>query len=291
MEGSAAVSAEQAVSRLSAATQEPFVLVGRLSGGETGAYEVAGPSGRRLVMKWDLSPLSAQHRREAVDLTARLRRDAGWPVPEQWTIDSDGCLFVLQEYMSGASVDVLGHGIVDRLLSLHAARVGLAGSTDPSDWPHGLIATLTVGGEGYCRHESLRTYSQQTADLLVRIKNWGGTLRPADLDGRDIVHCDLHPGNLLQADGQLSAIVDTDFVKIGDAAFDLVVLALTSLTLPCEPGVRSRLFSAGFDGLSAVRRRTYLGHLFIRFLDWSIQRDNREEVDFWLAQESRMREF
>jgi hypothetical protein len=291
MEGSVAVSAEHAVSRLAAATQEPFVLVGRLSGGETGAYEVTDPSGRRLVMKWELSPVSAQHRLEAVGLTTRLRRDAGWPVPEQWTIDSDGCLFVLQEFMSGASVDVLGHAIVDRLLRLHTARVGLAGSADPSDWPHGLIATLTVGGDGYCRHESLRTYSQRTAELLVRIKNWGGTIHPGDLDGYDIVHWDLHPGNLLQADGQLSAIVDTDFVKVGDAAFDLVALALTSLTISCEPGVRRRLFSVAFDGLSAPRRLAYLGHLFIRFLDWSIRRNNHEEVDFWLAQESRMREF
>ena len=62
--------------------------------------------------------------------------------------------------------------------------------------------------------------------------------------GRDIVHWDLHSGNLLISNGSLAAVVDTDFAVVGDASFDLVTLALTSLTIPCEPGVRTRLFAS-----------------------------------------------
>ena len=87
-----------------------------------------------------------------------------------------------------------------------------------------------------------------------------------------MVHWDLHPGNLLAGPDGLSAIVDTDFAAVGDGAFDLVMLATASLALPCEPGVRTRLSRAAFEGLGDTKRRAYLAHLFVRFLDWAIRR-------------------
>jgi aminoglycoside phosphotransferase (APT) family kinase protein len=140
-----------------------------------------------------------------------------------------------------------------------------------------------VGGEGYCRHESLRDYDERTAALVAGIESFGRAVHPDDLDAGDVVHFDLHPGNILHQRGRLSAVVDTDFAQVGDAAFDLVTLALASLALSCDRGVRSRLFAAAFDGLSDVRRRAYLGHLFIRFLDWPIRRGRHDEVGFWLG--------
>lgn len=65
---------------------------------------------------------------------------------------------------------------------------------------------------------------------------------------------------MLEEAGNLSAVVDTDFAVVGDAAFDLVALALSSLTLPCDEGVRDRL----------------------RLLDWSIRRHRAEAVEYWL---------
>ena len=41
-----------------------------------------------------------------------------------------------------------------------------------------------------------------------------------------------------------TAVIDNDFVTVGDAAFDLVTLALTSLVTPSEPGVVTRLSQA-----------------------------------------------
>ncbi len=146
-----------------------------------------------------------------------------------------------------------------------------------------LITTLAVGGHGYCRHESLRGYDTRTRSLIERIEVFGASLEVEDFVGDDVVHWDLHPGNLLVDANGLSAVVDTDFAIVGDAAFDLVMLALTSLPLTCEPGVRSRLFAEAFDQLNEVRSQAYLGHLFVRLIDWPIRRNSPAEVEFWLA--------
>jgi aminoglycoside phosphotransferase (APT) family kinase protein len=159
----------------------------------------------------------------------------------------------------------------------------LADPHDPVRWPDNLITTLTIGGTGYCRHDSFEGYDERTRALIRRVESFGRSLKAEDFVGGDLVHWDLHPGNLLVAGGDLSAVVDTDFVMAGDAAFDLVMLAVTSLSLECEAGVRSRLFSEAFDNLDELRAQAYLGHLFVRLIDWPIRRNSPAEVFFWLA--------
>ena len=198
-------------------------------------------------------------------------------------VDVDDVRFVIQEFMPGVPLERVDHQLVDRLLDLHARRLGLARAGDPDHWASTLIETLTVGGEGYCLHSSLRDFDGRTRSLVERVEAFGSAIDEADLTGRDIVHGDLHSGNLLVTDGSLAAVVDTDFSAVGDAGFDLVTLALTSLTLPCEPGVRTRLFSSAFDNLDDLRAQAYLAHLFLRVIDWPIRRHQVDEVEFWLA--------
>lgn len=132
-------------------------------------------------------------------------------------------------------------------------------------------------------HESLRLYDHRSRDLVARIEEFGRSIRPADLVGRDIVHWDLHPGNILADDERLRPITDTDFAVVGDARFDLVARAVGSLAISCDDGVRSRLFGAAFEGLGDVEGTTYVGHLLVRIIDWLIRRGKPEEVEFWLA--------
>ena len=61
-------------------------------------------------------------------------------------------------------------------------------------------------------------------------------------------------------------------------------------TLRCEQAVHSLLFAAAFDSLDEVRTQAYLGHLFIRLLDWPIRRGRTDEIEFWLAQADQMRD-
>jgi hypothetical protein len=282
--------AEQAVALLREATGEPYELVGRLSGGETGAHEVRHRSdGERLVLKWEIDPASQLLRRDGVELAERLRTQAGWPVPRQLVIEGHECLFVLQDFMAGGPVRAVTPELADELLRLHGTRLGLGGRRAGSVWAERLIRTLVVGGSGYCQHDPLRRYDARTAAVVREVEALGARVSPDDFTGSDIVHWDLHPGNLLTEDGKLSAVVDNDFCTVGDASFDLVMLALTSTALPCAPGVRHDLFRQAFDPLPPVRRAAYLGHLFIRLLDWPIRRGSVDEVEHWLSQVERCR--
>jgi hypothetical protein len=276
------VGPEDAVQLLRRATNEPFELVGRLQGGETGAHEVRGPGGERLVLKWDTDARSQELRRAAVVLTDRLRAEAGWPVVEQDVLEVDGCLLVLQQFLGGREPDILTNAMTDQLLGLHAARLGLSDAPSSRPWADRLVETLVHGGHGYCLHESLRRHSAGTADLVGEVEAFGCSLSGSDLLGADIVHWDLHTGNLLVDEHGISGVVDTDFCDVGDAAFDLVMLALTSHAVECEEGVRGRLAEAALEPLPERRRRAYLGHLFIRLLDWPIRRGAEGEVELWL---------
>ena len=282
---------EHAVVAAEETTGDSYELVGRLSGGETGAHEVRRASdGERMVLKWETEPESQTLRREGVELTERLRIEAGWPVPRQRTVETPGCLLVLQSFMAGDPIDNLTSGLVDELLRAARPAARARGRSVPeSARPQRLIRTLVEGGRNYCLHESLRGYDARTAGLVAEIEAFGARVDPDDLRGRDIVHWDWHLGNLLAHNGLLSAVIDTDFCAVGDAAFDLVTLALSSSTVTCASGVRRDLFHRALDPLPPVRRTAYLGHLFIRVLDWPIRRGSDDEVEYWLAQVERCR--
>lgn len=79
-----------------------------------------------------------------------------------------------------------------------------------------------------------------------------------------------------------------DYVRIGDAAFDLTMLAIASLGVTVDPGVRSRLFDHGVNALPQVKHDVYVANLLLRYLDWSIRKSRLAEIDFWLAQTDRL---
>lgn len=151
-----------------------------------------------------------------------------------------------------------------------------------------MIEVLVEGGNGYCLHQPLRDFDKRTRRVVERIEEIGRSLRVDDLVGNDIVHGDLHPGNILQVDGKLTAVVDMDYTRVGDAAFDLTMLALGSLGVTVDPGVRSRVFERGVHSLPEANRRAYLANLVLRNLDWPIRKNRPAEIEFWLAETDRL---
>ena len=158
-------------------------------------------------------------RLRAVGLTDRLREQAGWPVPRQYTVEADGCLFVIQDLVPGAPVGMLTHALVDRLLELHArAPRPRTRRTTNSTWPDALIADVDDR-----RRRLLRARVTPAPRRRGRLawssafEQIGRDARPSTLVGGDIVHWDWHPGNLLEVDGELTAVIDNDFVTTGDA--------------------------------------------------------------------------
>ena len=276
------LSPAQAVAEFSAAVGVGFEVVGPLSGGETGATEIRSAAGDRRVLKWEADPLNIAARTEGAQLAARLGAEAGWPVPHQQLVEHDGWLLVAQEFMAGDPVTGLSESLVDDLLGLHHARLGLGATQPGNQWGTDQIEILVSGGRGYCLHEPLRQYDHRTRRVVERIESIGGELRPEQLAGDDIVHADLHPGNLLQVDGGLASVVDLDYARTGDAAFDLAFLAVSSLAYPCPGSVRRQLITTGLDALDPARRQAYVGNLLLRLLDWPIRKRRTEEIEFWL---------
>ena len=82
--------------------------------------------------------------------------------------------------------------------------------------------------------------------------------------------------------GSLAAVIDTDFAVVGDAQFDLVALAVSSMAIPCERGVRARLFTAAADDLDDLPTQACLAHLILRVIDWPIRRGRPDEIELWL---------
>ena len=219
-----------------------------------------GPGGERLVVKWDDDAGSQAARVARVGAHRRLGAEAGWPVPAQWIVDDRDRMYVIQDLVAGVPVEALTHTLVDDLLALHPRRLGLA---RPGDGPAAaveLIETLTVGGSGYCVHAvPARPRRAHRAALVGRIEAFGRGLDPAQFPNADLIHWDLHEGNLLQLDGRLAAVVDNDFVTTGDAAFDLVTLAVAATDRSADDSVRDRLFAAAFDDLDpCAARRTWV---------------------------------
>ena len=277
------IDAATAAQILSHATGESYQLSGALVGGESGAHKFLGPNDVPFVIKWETSSAVFDSRVAAVARSEELRNIAHWPVPTERIVRADNVLFVIQEFMAGSTPTSIDHHLVDQLISLHPRRLNLADADGTNTWATHLIETLTTGGSGYCVHGSFRSHDSRTKSLIERIERFGETLDPSLLGGNDIVHWDLHPGNLLVRREGLSAIVDTDFACVGDARFDLVFLAISSLAMQCGPDVRARLNAAAFDQLDDVRTQAYLAHCFVRIIDWPIRRGNFNEVEFWLA--------
>ncbi|KRF04784.1 hypothetical protein ASG89_21000 [Paenibacillus sp. Soil766] len=78
-------------------------------------------------------------------------------------------------------------------------------------------------------------------DTDVALAVWDSALQAPVWQGQGVwIHGDLHPGNLLIAQGQLSAVIDFGTLGVGDPACDLMV-AWTFLTIESREEFRSLL--------------------------------------------------
>ena len=264
----------------------PVALIGRLAGGETGAFEVRDEQGRRLVLKGDDRPGSFAARRDAVYLTTLLA-GAGWPVPRQWIATTDDLKVVVQELLPGEPVDFVTHPVLDQLLSWHSARRDIAPASEPDGVVSELRRTLVTGGDGYCDHDALRGHSDRAGAFVEHIQEVGRRWEPNSRH-RDVVHWDLHPGNVLAVDGRCTAVIDSEFARVGDAGFDLVLLAVTAAEHRMQPGVADRLWAAVDAEVTAPDRIAYTAHILLRLTSWCIRNYGGQDLNRWLDEADRL---
>jgi len=181
-------------------------------GGESGAvFCGVGRAGSVSVVKvWPEASGAADRLRALPTMTARLR-ERGYPAPRIHAVGQvPGLVFWVQERLPGAPLDpgpgpVAVARLLPELIRLNDAQAGLG--TGPGGWPGLLTGTLTTGGDGYCVHSTLQARSY-TGEVLAVVRRIGERWGPAVPAGRDFVHYDFTPANLL-SDGSLRFHPDT----------------------------------------------------------------------------------
>jgi aminoglycoside phosphotransferase (APT) family kinase protein len=91
----------------------------------------------------------------------------------------------------------------------------------------------TAGGPPSYRSETLASRDASTREAIAALASeldadaalrvWEGALLAADPSGPPVwIHADLQPGNVLVADGRLTAVIDFGCLGLGDRAVDLI---------------------------------------------------------------------
>lgn len=278
-----ALDAAALVEAVRTVTGAELVLIGRASGGEVGAAYVRRPDGLECVLS---RGADAARLRTAARALAIARR-VGLPVPIYLeVIDTGAGVAQLQERLAGRAPTMITAALVDQLVDL----VGrLAGLLHGADWMPVPELYLDRSGPGFCVHETLAGYDERTRRLL----GWVHEVGRADgstADGADLVHLDLHPGNVLvDPAGTVTGVVDWDDAGRGDARLGLVTL-LFDLEWGRVFDPRYRDLSAGAAeqlerrvlDIEVGRRRMFWAHMSLRQVDWSIRHHGSTLVEHHL---------
>ena len=118
-------------------------------------------------------------------------------------------------------------------------------------------------------------YVPEAADIAAALSS-SGVRVPTD----DAMHMDLHHRNVLQVDGQVSAVIDWETCRPGDRWYDLVVFAvcLEITTMPADRVWRLIRANAAHELV-----RAYTAYVGLRLVDWSLGPNAPYSPDFWAA--------
>ena len=266
-----------------AATGEQLELLGTSGVGEVGVVFVRRADRSEAVLSGGFE--AGALRRAAQGL--ELARAAGLPVPRyEGVVEHGQAVALLQERLPGRLPDRVDDHLVDQLL--HFVE-GLRGLLPDSLGPMATDLHLLSSGSGYCDHESLARFDQRTRELLWWVRSVGsevGTFLP----GSDLVHLDLHPGNVLVDDaGTITGVVDWDAAGRGDARLAWVTLLFDLLRgVSADPryerlgGATVRRIEEQIQTLDIGLLRQCWAHMSLRQVDWSLRHHGRELVEHHL---------
>jgi hypothetical protein len=201
-------------------------VISRLPGGERGALAVEDSEGAPLVLK-TFSLDEARLIANALEVADRLRA-RGVPVPEPyWTGTTSDCAYTLQRRCDGTVPPVLEDAHVVQMLHFWEAHRDAV--PEGGDWPERVVRALTVGDvELFAVHEPVLAAGGEAAVLLGEIVDVGSSTDPAALRRTDAMHRDWHHRNLLTRGETVTAVIDWEAARAGDARFDLVLLSYWS---------------------------------------------------------------
>jgi hypothetical protein len=197
-------------------------VIGRLAGGERGALAVDASDGAALVLK--VFPLDdARGLANALEVAARVRA-RGVPVPDPyWTGTTSARAYTLQQRCDGTVPDVFEGAHAVQMLDFWNAHEDAL--PEGGDWPERLVRALVVGDiELFAVHAPIRAAGGDAAVLLGEVIDLGGSADPSVLRRTDAMHRDWHHRNLLVRGETVTAVIDWEAARAGDARLDLVLL-------------------------------------------------------------------
>jgi len=231
-------------------------VVGRLPGGEHGAWAVVDADGRPLVLK--IFPSGERDRLTvAVEIAARLRQ-RGVPVPHPYRVGTScSASYTLQQRCEGDVPSILRDTHARQLLALWSRH--LHAVPEGSNWAAGVIRALTVGDPSFfADHVPIRAAGPEVAALLDEIVQVGQTADASLLRGTDGVHGDWHHKNLLVIADHVSTIFDWESARPGDARLDLAYLSFWTDVFDgteVEPAAAERIRDAANQAVDPPTRR------------------------------------
>ncbi len=214
----------------------------KLSGGfQSGAWLLDDGAGRQVVLKWSASADWAPTVLAAAAVVTAARR-RGWPTPAwlSWGRTSLGFPYQVQEFVLGATQEVVSDDWLDLVLPVVAGQAGLGtdGMRNWSDYDHDVV----FGGENGNRRLVAASGPGGAVfdDAVTRVTR---DRRQVRLPAADLVHGDLNPGNVLVAGGEVAALIDVEAVGRGTRLHDLSTL-LCYASIWGEADVIDRLIDA-----------------------------------------------
>jgi aminoglycoside phosphotransferase (APT) family kinase protein len=204
------------------ASQLRLDVVRRLDGGEHGALAVVDRTGARWVLK--AFPIDRHNRLvDALGIAARLR-DRGVPVPHPYTVGTTAtAAYTLQALCTGEVPWTFEDEHARQMLELWEVHRDAA--PEGSDWPERVVHALGFGdAELFAAHAPIRAVGGAAAQLLDEIVDVGHAANPSVLRRTDAMHADWHHRNLLTEGDRVTAVIDWESARRGDARYDLVVL-------------------------------------------------------------------
>lgn len=274
---------EEIVARFNQTRESPLTLISKSEYGVSGAWILRDTFDRGFVLKVTPGPLS-ERMRHLADRVQRLQ-DKGYPVPiHHPAVEVDETTAWLQELMPGAASDHIDLTLLESVTSAIALQHG-EGSINDTSWREHMLASLTDGVSEYCTHELLQQHSDESRRLLGRIRSVARSATSVELPGRDLVHHDLHHRNVLRQNGHLTAVVDWDGCRHGDALFDVVTFAVwlhadvTDASSQHHAWMTDRLIDAKRPDATGV----YIAHMSIRAVNHSLRTWGTETTNMWIA--------
>jgi aminoglycoside phosphotransferase (APT) family kinase protein len=254
-----------------------WTFVRDLPGGSNGVALVRRPDGSLAVLRVAAGASLARERQRVGQI--RVLRAASYPTPQEDEprLLPDGTLACVTDFATDVEpVDELTVELVDDLVALVEVQTGLAAGA--TGWGQWLRQSLSDGFEDWSRPAMLRS-DPRCAPLADRAVTHAEAAAAIPEPG-DLIHGDLHQGNILTRAGRLAAVIDCGAARSGDRTFDLVTALTIAATGPAV--VRQRLRAEVEERVPLPTLRVYTAHHGVRLLDWALTYAPNQ-VQFWVT--------